>query len=79
MLCDIEVTEEKIKRAIQEIPNNTSAGPDTWPAELIKNCQDQLNSMYPRFSSWKKTDIIYTVNFRFCTLNYRSNRIAWNG
>ena len=41
-LQEIEVTEEKIMEAIKEMPKNTSSGPDSWPAELLKKCKSEL-------------------------------------
>ena len=32
----IKITEEDIVKSIDEMPNNTSSGPDTWPVQLLK-------------------------------------------
>ena len=41
-LKKIQITDQKLINAIDEMPKNTSSGPDTWPAELVKKCKNQL-------------------------------------
>ena len=41
-LTEITVTVEDILEAINEMPNDTSPGPDTWPSLLLKNCARSL-------------------------------------
>ena len=41
-LTDIEISTDDIIDAINELPNDTSAGPDTWPSRLLKNCKEEL-------------------------------------
>lgn len=38
----VDVDEDNIISAINEMPNNTSSGPDTWPAILLKKCKAPL-------------------------------------
>ena len=42
LLTDIFITEEDIIEAAKELPNETSPGPDSWPAKFIKDCITEL-------------------------------------
>lgn len=42
-LTDIDITELDIENAIKEIAINSSAGPDQFPAVLVKNCAKELS------------------------------------
>ena len=37
-LCDVFFTESDIEEAINELAENSSAGPDNFPAKLLKEC-----------------------------------------
>merc|ERR1711984_65287 len=41
-LNDIEITEEDIKKAIDDIDENSAAGPDGIPAILLKRIRDEI-------------------------------------
>ena len=47
----VDFDEDDIISAINEMPNNTSSGPDTWPAILLKKCKSQLSK--PLKIMWK--------------------------
>ena len=49
----IVVTEEQIIAAIDEMPNSTSSGPDTWPVQILKKCKTQLAK--PLTIMWSKS------------------------
>ena len=49
----IKITEEDIVKSIDEMPNNTSSGPDTWPVQLLKMCKKQLAK--PLAEMWQKS------------------------
>ena len=49
----VDITEEDMITSINEIPNNTSSGPDTWPVQLLKSCKSQLAK--PLTIMWKKS------------------------
>ena len=49
----VDFDETDIITAIDEMPNNTSSGPDTWPAILLKKCKKQLAK--PLKILWKQS------------------------
>lgn len=50
-LLDIEFSEQDISDAINELTINASAGPDGFPAILLKRCKDALSK--PLYSIWR--------------------------
>ena len=52
-LKDIPFTRKDIKDAMDEIPLTASAGPDRFPAILLKKCSDSLSE--PLFLLWQKS------------------------
>ena len=52
-LKDIPFTRKDIKDAMNEIPLTASAGPDRFPAILLKKCSDLLSE--PLFLLWQKS------------------------
>ena len=50
-LIDIEFTEEDFIEAIDEIANNAAAGPDGFPAILLKKCKETLSK--PLYLIWR--------------------------
>ena len=53
LLTDIDFSMEDVKNAISKIKNHAAAGPDSWPAILLKNCKDELS--LPIFTLWKSS------------------------
>ena len=43
-LTDIELTTSSIEKAINEMSSNSAAGPDQFPAVLLKNCAKELTT-----------------------------------
>ena len=52
-ITDFDFTEEDIISAIDEISNNASAGPDGFPAILLKNCKEVLAK--PLYTIWRNS------------------------
>lgn len=52
-LSDLDFSVEDIKEAIDEVGLNAAAGPDRFPAILLKNCRDEL--AYPLYLLWRKS------------------------
>ena len=48
---DLEFSEEHIIKAISEIANQSAAGPDRFPALLLKNCKETLSK--PLYLIWR--------------------------
>ena len=52
-LSDIEFTPHDLEKAIDELSNNSSPGPDKFPALLLKRCKESLS--YPLFLIWRES------------------------
>ena len=52
-LSDIPFTQDDIKDAMSEIPSSASAGPDRFPAILLKKCSGVLSE--PLYILWRKS------------------------
>ena len=52
-LLDIEFTETDIMKAISEVSNTAAAGPDRYPALLLKNCKAEVSK--PLYMIWRKS------------------------
>lgn len=52
-ITDFDFTEQDIISAIDEISNNASAGPDGFPAILLKNCKEVLAK--PLYTIWRNS------------------------
>ena len=50
---EINITEDSIVKAINELSPSSSAGPDGFPAMLLKKCKDELS--FPLCLLWKKS------------------------
>ena len=53
MLLDIEFNEEDVAEAIREISPTAAAGPDRFPAILLKQCCETLSK--PLYMMWRKS------------------------
>ena len=52
-LHDFTFTEEELERAMKDIASNSAAGPDGFPALLLKKCSHTL--VHPFFLIWRKS------------------------
>ena len=52
-LSDIPFTQDDIRDAMKEIPSTASAGPDRFPAILLKKCSGVLSE--PLYILWRKS------------------------
>jgi len=52
-ISDIEFGPENLEKAIDELTNNASPGPDKFPAMLLKKCKSSLSM--PLFLIWRKS------------------------
>ena len=52
-LCDVFFTELDIEEAISELADNSSAGPDNFPAKLLKECKSELS--LPLYVIWRES------------------------
>ena len=52
-LGDIDFNEDDISQAISEFSCNSAAGPDGFPAKLLKECKNSLS--HPLFLIWRKS------------------------
>ena len=52
-LCDVLFTESDIEEAIDELSENSSAGPDNFPAKLLKKCKVELAT--PICEIWRES------------------------
>ena len=50
---DIQFSEKDIENAIKLIPTNAAAGPDKFPATVLKNCKESLSK--PLYLIWRKS------------------------
>ena len=53
IFVNFEFSVNDIKRAIDEIPNNSSSGPDNISVKVLKKCRDSI--AYPLFLLWSKS------------------------
>ena len=65
---EIKITEESIVKAINELSPSSSAGPDGFPAMLLKKCKDELS--LPLCLLWKKSLEIglVPIELKKCTI-----------
>ena len=52
-ISDVNFTEQGVVKAIEELSQNSAAGPDRFPAILLKNCKEQLSK--PIYLLWRKS------------------------
>ena len=52
-LSDFEFTAKDVEEAIATIPTNSAAGPDEFPAILLKKCKEELS--HPIYIIWKRS------------------------
>ena len=54
-ISDIEFSVKDIEEAISDISTTAAAGPDRFPAILLKQCKSQLAK--PLFIIWRTSDL----------------------